>query len=139
MPPPAFSSGTGNLSLETAMHTRKCQAVLAAAFLGAMLAPLACEQPAPGPDEMEPEKTKYDEDYIAALRTANQFCQAWLRGDYPTAKIMLTRRLIYEYPEQRLKDIIGGVSNPRHGAYEVFDGRKLDDNRIAFKVRVFQI
>lgn len=110
-----------------------------AGVLLAAIAPLACEKPASEPEEMESEKTKYDEDYIAALKAANLFCQHWLLGDYPVAKMMLTKRLRHEHSEQRLKDVLGGVGNPRHAAYEVYGGRKLDDTRITFKVRLFQV
>ncbi len=111
--------------------------VVGAASLAA--APLACKKPADAPLDTEPEKAKYDEDYVAALSAANRFCESWLHRDYSAARAMLTRRLVFEYPEQRLKDMIGGVGNPSHGAYEICEGRKLDDSRIAFKVRFFQV
>ncbi len=112
---------------------------IAAGIFSVAAVPLACKEPADGPQEAGPEKPVYDEDYAAALNAANLFCEHWLHGDYPVARLMLTRRLRYKYPEQQLRDLIGGVGNPLHVAYEVYDGRKLDAGRIAFKVRFFQV
>ena len=112
-------------------------AVAASCFMAAV--PLAFHKSARIPKDAEAGKAKYDEDYAAALKAANLFCQHWMHGDYPVAKLMLTERIRYEYPEQRLRDIIGGVGNPRQLSYEIYDGRKLDDNRIAFRIRLFQV
>ena len=125
--------------------TRTCLAVA----LIAALTPLACEKmqreatsgesaeggaEAPGPRAAAEAP---DDDYVRALAVANRFCQAWRQRRYAAGKALLTRRLVRQHPEQRLRDLIAGPHNPRHAAFEVFGGRRLGPGRFEFSVRLF--
>ena len=110
---------------------------LAASCLAAW-AGLACEQaPPPGPTSTRPAETPYDADYLAALAIADRFCEAWRAGDVGVGRMLLTRRLIRQHSDQRINDAIAARGNPRHEAFEIFDGQRLADGRFAFRVRLF--
>ena len=100
-------------------------------------APLGCqrdEQPPPEP-ATRPAETPIDDDYVDALATANEFCNAWKSRDYAAGRALMSRDFIRRYPEKRLRAALEGMPNPQHVAFEIFDGEPLRDGRIAFKVR----
>jgi len=114
--------------------------LLTGPLLLAALASTSCrdaDKPPEAPPSTAPAGPQYDEDYVAALSSADEFCRAWKAEDYPTVRAMLTRRLLISHPERKLDDTLGGTGNPRHGAYEIFDGERLGTSRFAFNVRLF--
>jgi hypothetical protein len=78
------------------------------------------------------------EDYVGALRAANEFCQAWQRGEYTTyTRNLMSQRMLKQHSEEKILNTIGGGLNPRHAAYELSEGRRLDDGRYAFKLKLY--
>ena len=121
---------------KTKNQTSAVGLLVAAAIVASM--PLACQQEQqPPPPTTQPAETPLDDNYIDALAAANQFLDAWKKCDYPIGKARMSRRLIRQYPESRLRDAVTGLPNPHHVAFEIFDGKRLPDGRIAFKIRLF--
>ena len=116
-----------------------CRIVLKLAAGAMLLAVAGCEQSRPPrpPATTRPAKTQHDLEYAAALDAANDFCRAWRYGDYKTARAMMTRRFAGQYPDRRLRGAIGSQGGPEHLAAEVWDGRRLEDGRYEFRVRLF--
>lgn len=77
-----------------------------------------------------------DGNYVGALAAANRFCMAWRRGNFAVGRAMLSRRLMRQYPDAALRDVIAGVGNPAHAAFEVSGGRRLSPTRYEFEVRL---
>ncbi len=86
-------------------------------------------KPAPAP--------VYDDDYTAALGVANMFCQAWKTRDLYVGQALLSAGMKAKYTPERIRQMIMGQANPRPAAYEIFAGRRLDDGRLAFSLRLF--
>jgi len=80
--------------------------------------------------------TPVDIDYVEALAAGNRFCQAWQMHRFDVGKKMLSRRLMRQHPDATLKDVIAGVGNPVHAAFEISGGSKLSPTRFEFKVRL---
>lgn len=80
----------------------------------------------------------YDRDYLQALAAADEFCDAWRKGDLADGAALLTPRLKSQHPERHIADAITGGDNSTHVAYEVFSGERLGDGRFAFKVRLLR-
>lgn len=101
---------------------------------------LTCEDAPPSrrPSADKSGAQQYDDDYIAALAVADEFCHAWRMRNFRDGKALLSRRLIRQHSDDRLADAIVGLPNPSHAGYEIFGGKRLSDGRIAFKVRLFQ-
>lgn len=93
--------------------------------------------PPKSPPAAKPAEQPYDENYIAALAVADEFCRAWKNGDFAAGKTLMTRRLVRQHSDTRLSDAIAGTSSPRHAAFEISAGEHLPDGRIAFKLRLF--
>jgi len=83
------------------------------------------------------DQAKPDDDYVAALAVANDFCRAWRDCNLPMGRLMLTRRMIAQYSDTRLAAALVGGENPSHGAFEIFKGRRLGEQRYEFKIRLF--
>ena len=108
-----------------------------------------CERPGAGkPPPTRPAKPKtkpalaapavvYDDDYTAALGAADMFCQAWKTRDLYGGQALLSAGMKAKYTPERIRLMIMGRANPRHAAYEIFDGTRLDDGRLAFSLRLF--
>jgi hypothetical protein len=109
--------------------------VIPTALLSA-LAPPGCDSPAPKPPARKP-ATKYDEEYLAALAAANEFCHAWRQGDVAAGRPLLSPRIKRTFPDSRIRDVISGTPNARHVAFEISAGSRGADGSIAFRVRLF--
>jgi len=116
-----------------------CRIVLMLTVAALLLTAAGCEQNRPPrpPTTTRPAKTQRGLEYAAALDTANDFCRAWRYGDYKTARAMMTRRFAGQYPDRRLRGAIGTGSGPQHLAAEVWDGKRLEEGRYEFHVRLF--
>jgi len=109
--------------------------------------PLGCKRPGvKKPRPTRPAKTRparaaprpvYDDDYAAALGAADMFCQAWKTRDLHGGQVLLSARMKAGATPEQIRNIIMGRANPSHAAYEIFGGRRLDDGRIAFSLRLF--
>ena len=110
--------------------------ILHATALAVMLTPAACDRPAAGPGSQRPAKT-YDDNYLAALAAANEFCQAWRERDVDTAKALLSPRIRRTFSNQHIADALSGTSNPHHAAYEISDGERGPRGTIVFRLRLF--
>jgi hypothetical protein len=112
-----------------------------AAAVAAPLVALGCDLAAPPPTDTQPADTQtptvYDEHYLGALAIADRFCEAWRAGDVSVGRMLLDRRLVRRYSDQQINDAIGDTPNPRHEAFEIFDGERIGDGRFAFQVRLF--
>ena len=127
-------------------------AVILASTVLAAVCVTGCKKPRPRkpvqsttkPAAQERRKSQYDADYAGALAVADMFCQAWKTRDYYTGQNLLSARMTKKYTPQKIRETIMGRVNPKHGAYEISDGRKSDGrkdgpNRIEFKLRLFHI
>lgn len=79
----------------------------------------------------------YDDDYTAALGVADMFCQAWKTRDLYGGRPLLSARMEAAYTSERIRNMIMGRANPHHAAYEIFGGKRLEDGRLAFSLRLF--
>jgi len=79
-----------------------------------------------------------DAEYVSALKVVNEFCQAWQQGNYLNARSLMSQRLLEGQPAEKLTDAIATAGNPAHSAYEIHEGRRLDDGRLAFAVRLYR-
>ncbi len=89
--------------------------------------------------QTQPADRPLEEKHLYALAVANGFCEAWRTRDYPTARMMMSRRLVRKYPDKRLRDAVTGLPNPRHVAYQISGGQVLSSDRVAFELRLFLV
>ena len=89
------------------------------------------------PPAQEPQTFSDEDEYSRALGIANQFCEAWRTGDASFSRSLLTSRFVRRYPDATINGALADMGNPTHAAYELFDGRRLGDGRIAFKARFY--
>ncbi|MCD6304313.1 MAG: hypothetical protein J7M21_05055 [Planctomycetes bacterium] len=76
-------------------------------------------------------------EYAAALAAADEFCDAWRRGDVSAGLPMLSGRIRRTVPDERISDVIAGGTNPVHVGYQIGPGRRNDDGSYSFTVRLF--
>jgi hypothetical protein len=129
-------------------HERRHLPFKAAMGLAAMaLALLALTAPGckrqtqpPGPPVKGAQKEGIDYHYVGALAAANQLCQAWRNHEYsPTVKDLFSKRMQEKYKgdDEPLFNAIAGPVNPRHSAYTIYGGRRLEDGRYSFQVCLY--
>jgi len=109
--------------------------LLPTALVSAWLLP-GCDQPPPKAPARKSSQ-KHTGEYIAALASANAFCQAWRQRDVAVGKSLLSLRIKRTFPESRIHDALSGTGNPRHAAYEISHGVRAADASIAFRLRLF--
>lgn len=114
------------------------RAWIAAAVAIAALAPLGCKQiTKPGSPASKPTTTRQDEDYIGALAAANELCEAWQRARYSSViKDLFSKRMREAHSDDAL---YAAITGPHHAAYEISEGRLLNDGRYAFKLLLFLV
>lgn len=96
-----------------------------------------CERPAARPPTTRPaQATDYDDQYVAALASADAFCQAWKQRDEAAGRALLSKRFLRKYPDSRIADAIVGRTGPDHAAYEIASGRRLGPGRYGFDVKL---
>ena len=77
-------------------------------------------------------------DYICALSAANEFLSAWRARHRDKGIASLSPRLLQTKGEQLWRDVVSGISNPHHEAYEICNGHRLPDGRFAFDVWFYE-
>jgi len=107
--------------------------LLATAILPGCKLPTAEPNDANDVAKVPPEQ---DDDYRAALSTANAFCEAWRRGNYLTARDLMTVPLRRRWSERQLRAAIEPPANVRHAGYQIETGRQLEDGSVVFDVRL---
>jgi hypothetical protein len=80
-----------------------------------------------------------DSDYILALTAANRFLEAWRTRHQDNGIAAISGDAIREKGEQYWRNMISGISNPHHQAYEVGEGSRIDDRRFAFRVWLHEL
>jgi len=106
------------------------------ACLAAACAQYGCEQAGP-PPATQPAQNEYNDQYVAALAAASDFCQAWQHRDEAAGRALLSRGFLRRYPDRQIRDAIVGAANPRHAAYEITGGERLGEGRYGFDVKLF--
>jgi hypothetical protein len=76
-----------------------------------------------------------DQNYIAALATANRFLYAWQNHDQETALLLLTDAAKNRISEDQLSALLEGSAPV---TYEITRGKKLNPGRYAFPIALFQ-
>ena len=115
-------------------------ALLAVVCLAALIGPAGCDR---RQDEAEPtgqaveDKKAKEQAFLAALRTANAFCEAWRAGDFSTARRLMSERLIRRHSEGRLNSSVVPPAGGEHVGYLLSSGKHLSDGRVAFKLQLF--
>lgn len=84
------------------------------------------------------DKLKVDQDYLMALRAANQFLESWVHRDGEQGAQMVTTEVKKLYSEEQLSAYFVGTSNPHHQAYEVTGSEQIDENSYRFKVWMYE-
>ena len=95
-----------------------------------------CEQTGP-PPSTQPAQTDYNDQYVAALAVAGDFCQAWQHHDESAGRALLSQRFLRSYADRQIRDALAGAGNPRHAAYEIAGGERLGEGRYGFDVKLF--
>jgi hypothetical protein len=72
-----------------------------------------------------------------ALRAGDAFLNAYIQRDDEAGLPLLSSRLRNTTSEDDLRLAISGTSNPHHQAFEVFDGRRLNDTSFEFQVHLY--
>ena len=77
-----------------------------------------------------------DQEYVAALATANRFLQAWQTQDSETGILLLSDKVKQHTREERLQSFFSRAENAQQ-AYEISGGKKLKAGRYIFSVALF--
>jgi len=78
--------------------------------------------------------------YLHALQTANAFLWAWLTRDSEEGLRLMSDHLRTQiHDDEWLRQFVVGLSNPRHQAFEIGRGRRLNTNRYAFPVTLYEL
>jgi hypothetical protein len=83
-----------------------------------------------------PARSAVDQEYIAALATANRFLQAWQSQDQETGILLLSDKEKGQTAEEHLQSLFSRADNAQE-AYEISGGRKLKAGRYIFSVALF--
>ena len=75
-----------------------------------------------------------NDNYVAALATADRFLQAWQTRDQETVVLLLTNEAKHRCAEERLEAFLSSSSK---SAFEIGRGRKIAPGRYAFPVTIF--
>ena len=114
--------------------------LLAVVCLGALIGPAGCDRRQDESDQagqaVEDQKAK-EQAFLAALRTANAFCEAWRAGDFSTARRLMSERLIRRHSESRLQSSVAPPPGGEHVGYLLSSGKHLSDGRVAFQLQLF--
>jgi len=116
----------------SAPFRHRARSVLLPAAVLACVAGTGC----PRRPSAAPARPARDADYLAALAVADEFCEAWRRGDVPTGKLLLSRRAQRAFPDARIHDAIAGAPSPQHTAFELSDGSRGPDGSFRFRLRL---
>lgn len=84
------------------------------------------------------DKLQVDQDYLMALRAANQFLEAWVNRDGKQGAQTVTAEVKDLYSEEQLSAYFVGTSNPHHQAYEITGSDQIDENSYRFKVWMYE-
>ncbi len=80
-----------------------------------------------------------DKDYMAALRTADQYLYAWIMRDGRMAYDLVSENVKKNYADMNDFQIhFAGTSNPHHQAFEITADKRLSKDRIRFKVWYYE-
>jgi hypothetical protein len=82
-----------------------------------------------------PARSAVDQEYIAALATANRFLQAW-RSQDRNGILLLSGKVKGQTAEEHLQSLFSRADNAQE-AYEISGGRKLKAGRYIFSVALF--
>jgi hypothetical protein len=77
-----------------------------------------------------------DQDYVAALATANRFLQAWQSQDQETGTLLLSDKVKHRIAEEQLQSLFSRPAKTQE-AYEIGAGKKLKSGRYIFFVVLF--
>jgi hypothetical protein len=78
--------------------------------------------------------------YLHALQTANAFLWAWLTRDADEGLRLISNHLRTQiHDDERLRQFVVGLSNPRHQAFEIGRGCRHNTNRYAFPVTLYEL
>jgi len=102
-----------------------------------LLAGLACEKKGTPSDPGGSSDGSDAGGYAPALASANAFCRAWQSQDYLAAKKLFSAALLERHAVGRLVSAVQGATNHKHVAYEISRGRRLEDGRYEFPVRLY--
>ncbi len=109
-------------------------------FLTALIGAAGCDRirdgDAAGDQSAEDQRVK-DRAFLAALRTANVFCEAWRRADFTTARRLMSEGLVRRHSESRLSNAIVPPAGGEHAGYLLSKGKHLSDGRVAFRLQLF--
>jgi len=83
-----------------------------------------------------PARSAVDQEYIAALATANRFLQAWQSQDQETGILLLSDKVKGHTAEEHLQSLFSPADNAQE-AYEISGGKKLKPGRYIFSVALF--
>ena len=92
--------------------------------------------PLPARTRAAPARSAVDQEYIAALATANRFLQAWQSQDQETGILLLSDKLKGHLAEAHLQSFFSRADNAQE-AYEISGGKKLKQGRYIFSVALF--
>jgi hypothetical protein len=93
--------------------------------------------PAKGLGKTHPKVSVTDEDYVAALSTANHFLHAWQAQDHEAGLLMLTDAVKRHASEEQIEAFFSAGPNTRAG-YLITAGKKLKAGRYSFPVALMQ-
>ncbi len=108
-------------------------------FSAVVCLPAACNKKTPSQRrEGHSRRPSYfqDEAVAGAWETAEKFAKAWRDREFATAKTLFSPKIIARYPEQVLRDRILGAPNHVHKSAEISSGRRIDDDRVEFQLRL---
>jgi homoserine kinase len=77
-----------------------------------------------------------DQEYVAALATANRFLQAWQTQDPESGILLLSDKVKQHTREERLQSFFSRAENAQQ-AYEISGGKRLKAGRYIFSVALF--
>ena len=77
-----------------------------------------------------------DQEYVAALATANRFLQAWQSQDQETGILLLSDKVKSHTAEVHLQAFFSRAERAQE-AYEIGGGKKLQSGRYVFPVALF--
>jgi len=73
-------------------------------------------------------------DYLMALEAADLFLTACIQRESEMAFNLLSERVKNRYPKEDLLIELSGMSNPHYQAFEIFNGRQVENNLYEFQI-----